>query len=276
MLQGWMDMEGFMPKWDANQYLRFGDERTQPARDLVGRIEVANPRRIIDLGCGPGNSTAVLRRRWPEAEIIGLDSSREMIEAASDAHPEGTWVLADAGAWSADDPFDIVASNAALHWVPDHAGLFPRLLAQVARGGALAVQMPAHHRFQLHHLIREVAEDPQWRDLLREARSAMTRETPTFYFDLLEPLTSRLSIWETDYYQILESPRAMVEWFKSTGLRPYLEALEDDPQRLRFEERLVEAFARSVPPRQDGRVLFAFPRLFILATPHASSGRPKP
>ena len=259
-----------MPKWDAKEYLKFGDERTQPVRDLVGRIEIAHPRRIIDLGCGPGNSTEVLRRRWPNAEIVGLDNSEEMIQAAAGAYPQGKWVSADIGSWSADAPFDIIFSNAALHWVPDHARLFPRLLSQLAPGGVLAVQIPAHHRSRLHHLIREVAEDPRWRHLLMKAANAMTREPPSFYFDLLEPLTSRLSIWETDYYHLLESHSSLLEWFRATGLRPYLDVLEDDRQRQRFEEKLAEVFTQSIPPRHDGRVLFAFPRLFILAAPAAS------
>lgn len=256
-----------MSKWDASHYLKFGDERTQPARDLAGRIEIDGPRRIIDLGCGPGNSTAVLRQRWPEAEIIGLDSSEEMLEAASRTHREGCWLWGDAGSWSAEPPFDIVFSNAALHWVPDHSRLFPHLLAQVAPGGILAVQMPAHHRSHAHRIIREVADDPRWRHLMNRAREAMTSETPGFYYDLLQPLTARLTLWETDYYHVLENPRAIVEWFRATGLRPYLDALEDEQQKLRFEERLIEAFDECYPRRRDGRLLFPFPRLFLLATP---------
>src|SRR5262245_13124239 len=130
-----------MPTWNAGQYLRFADERARPCRDLVAAIALEAPRRIIDLGCGPGNSTAVLAARWPEAEIIGLDSSEAMITAARRDAPQRTWILGDIAAWTCDAPFDLVFSNAALHWVPDHEVAYPRLLAQAAPGGALAAQV---------------------------------------------------------------------------------------------------------------------------------------
>ena len=254
-----------MGKWNAQLYLRFADERTQPAVDLTARIDVPHPKRIIDLGCGPGNSTAIQRSRWPWAEITGLDDSPEMIEAASESYPDGQWVLADAAAWRAEVPYDIVFSNAALQWLPDHARLFPHLFDQVAPGGALAVQMPAHHSSPVHRVILETAEDPAWRHLLEGARKAMTKESPGFYYELLQPLASRLVIWETEYYHFLDGPQAIVEWFRATGLRPYLSALESEEQRLQFEEKLVEGYARAYPRQKDGRVLFPFRRLFLIA-----------
>jgi trans-aconitate 2-methyltransferase len=254
-----------MPQWDAKQYLKFADERTQAARDLVARIEIDHPRRIIDLGCGPGNSTAILCTRWPAAEVIGLDSSPEMIEAASRSYPSVKWVLADAETWTTASPFDIVFSNAALQWVPHHARLLPRLLAQVAAGGVLAVQIPAHHRSRSHQVILEAADDPEWRHLMAAARSAMTRETPGFYYNVLQPLTSHLTLWETEYYHVLDGPQAMLEWFRGTGLRPYLAALENDQQRRRFQEKLIEGFEEIYPRQPDGRVLFPFCRLFLMA-----------
>ena len=132
-----------MPAWDANLYLKFANERTQPAIDLVSRINLANPQRIIDVGCGPGNSTAILRQRWPGAAVAGLDSSPEMIAAARLANPEQEWILADAGAWQADAPYDLVFSNATLQWLPDHERIVRRLFDQVAAGGALAFQIPS-------------------------------------------------------------------------------------------------------------------------------------
>lgn len=260
-------MAGFsiMPKWDSKTYLQFASERTQPAVDLVARIEVAHPKRIIDLGCGPGNSTAILQRRWADAEVIGLDSSPEMIAAATESNPKGKWVLADVGTWSADAPCDIVFSNAALHWLPDHARLFPHLLGQVTRGGALAVQMPAHHRSPVHQVMLEVADDPAWRHLMDGPRNAMTREPPDFYYSVLQPLATRLSIWETEYYHILDGPGAILEWFRGTGLRPFLAALENEEQRRLFEERLLAGYTRNYRRQRDGRVLFPFRRLFIIA-----------
>lgn len=254
-----------MPQWDVGSYLQFAEERTQPAVDLAARIEVAHPRHIIDLGCGPGNSTAVLRRRWPGARVIGLDNSPEMIAAASKSNPEETWVLADAATWTAKIPCDIVFSSAALQWLPDHGRLFPHLMGQVAPGGVLAVQLPAHHGTTAHHAILQVADDPRWSHLMGTARNAMTRESPHFYYDVLQPLASRLFIWTTEYYHVLDGPRAILEWFRGTGLRPFLAALEDDEQRRHFEDELVEGFSGIYPRQRNGLVLFPFRRLFMLA-----------
>jgi trans-aconitate 2-methyltransferase len=252
-----------MPTWDAVQYLQFASERTQPAIDLASRIAVAHPARIIDLGCGPGNSTGILRQRWPEAHLIGLDSSAEMIAAATEAYPQGEWLLADISTWTAETPFNIVFSNATLHWLPNHAQLLPHLLAQVAPGGALAVQMPAHYRSPVHEAIVEVAADARWRHLMAAPLNAMTKEPPPFYYNLFTPLTARLELWETEYYHVMESPQAIVEWFRGTGLRPYLEALPDDAQRQDFEALLLERYAQRYSREDDGKVLFPFRRLFI-------------
>lgn len=255
-----------MPTWDANVYLQFAGERAQPALDLIARIRLPDPARIMDLGCGPGNSAAMLRARWPGADITGLDSSAEMIAAATQAYPEGQWILEDAASWTAETPFDLVFSNAALQWLPDHARLFPHLLAQVAPGGAFAVQMPAHFQSSMHQVILEVAEDASWRSRMDAPRNALTRESPAFYYDLLQPLASRLDLWETEYYHVLDGPQSIVEWFRGTGLRSYLEALETEEQRQRFEQRVLEGYTRAYPRQGDGRILFPFRRLFLIAT----------
>lgn len=254
-----------MPSWDADQYLRFSSERTQPARDLAARIAIAEPERIIDLGCGPGNSTAILRLRWPTAEIHGLDNSREMIAAASESYPQGKWILADAATWAAEVPFDIVFSNAALQWLPHHSTLFPHLFLQVVAGGALAVQMPAHFNSPLHREIIETADDPRWKNLMVSAKNALTRESPSFYYNLLQPIALRLEIWETEYYHIMETPQDMLEWFRGTGLRPFLSALKSEREKQAFEEILLQRYVKSYPPQSDGRILFPFRRLFIVA-----------
>src|SRR5882724_6567940 len=126
-----------MPRWDSDQYLKFANERTQPAVDLLTRVAMDAPRSVADLGCGPGNSTGLLRQRWPAAAVVGVDSSAEMLDAARKAHSDGTWQLADIAHWTPSAPCDVVFSNAALHWVPDHVRIFPHLMAQVAPGGAL-------------------------------------------------------------------------------------------------------------------------------------------
>lgn len=254
-----------MPTWDANLYLQFANERTQPSLDLIARIAVSHPQRIIDLGCGPGNSTEMLRQRWSKADITGLDSSPEMIAAASKAHPEAKWVLADAARWTADAPFDIVFSNAALQWVPNHAALFGHLLEQVTPRGVLAVQMPTHFQSPVHQLMLEIADAPMWQQRMHKAKNALVSEKPSFYYDVLQPLASRIDIWETEYFHIMESPESIVQWISGTGLRPFLEALEDEEQKLQFQEMLRAGVRRAYPRQKDGRVLFPFRRLFIVA-----------
>ncbi len=254
-----------MPEWDAITYLQFANERTRPSLDLVQRIAVPDPRRIIDLGCGPGNSTEVLRRRWPEAEVTGLDSSPKMIESARVAWPENQWILADAATWTASQPFDLVFSNAMLQWLPDHTRLLPRLFEQVAPGGALAAQLPAHYELPMHREIVEVSRDPAWDNRMQGARNALTKQPASFYYDTLQPLGARIDLWETIYYHEVPGPEALIEWFRGTGMRPFLEALSSDQERVRFETMLLKRYITSYPRRPSGLVLFPFRRLFFVA-----------
>jgi len=251
-----------MPNWNAAQYLQFADERTRPCRDLAARIAAAAPRTVIDLGCGPGNSTAVLAGRWPEAEITGLDNSAEMLAAALRDYPALRWEQADIGEWASDGGpvFDVVFSNAALHWTPDHAVLFPRLLA---RAGVLAVQLPAASDEPAQRLIRSLAASPEWRGRFTGAVADWHTHDPAFYYDVLAG-AAKLDLWTTDYYHVLEGPEAIVEWYRGTGLRPYLAALADG-DRERFLAEYLEALRPNYPRRADGRVLFPFRRLFIVA-----------
>lgn len=254
-----------MPQWNPEQYLKFGSERTQPVRDLIGRIELEDPRRIADLGCGPGNSTEELGRRWPRSSIEGIDNSAEMIERARRAYPNGHWRVSDAACWTPEEPVDLIFSNAMLHWVRDHERLCPRLLEQTAPGGALAVQVPAHYDLPLHREILEVSRHPLWAVRMEQARNALTNHPPEFYYDLLAPVASRVDVWETTYYHVLAGPESVLEWFRGTGLRPFLEALADDGERGRFEGMLGERYAKSYARRTNGRVLFPFRRLFFVA-----------
>ena len=253
-----------MPTWDPGVYLHFANQRTQPAIDLIARIRL-EPARVIDLGCGPGNSTAVLRERWPQADITGLDNSAEMLAAATQAHPAGKWILADAASWQATLPVDLVFSNAALQWIPNHAAVFTHLIAQVAPHGALAVQVPAHYKSPIHQVTLEVANDPAWRHLMDEPQRALTYAAPAFYYDLLQPLAANIDLWETEYYHIVDNAQAIVTWFRGTGLRPFLEALETAEQRQQFEQRVLEGYTQAYAPQADGRILFPFRRLFMVA-----------
>jgi trans-aconitate 2-methyltransferase len=262
-----------MPTWDAALYLQFSDERTRPAADLVARVPLDHPAHIVDLGCGPGNSTEMLRRRWPQATLVGVDSSPEMLAAARAAYPNGRWVRGDAAHWSADALVDLVFANASLQWVRDHARLLPRLLAQTGPGGVLAVQMPRLLGSPLQQAIRKVADLPEWRHATAAAQRAIAVEPPSFYYDLLQPHARRLEIWETEYCHVMADVAAIVEWIRGTGLRPYLEALDSDEQRGRFQERLLGALREVYTPRIDGRVLFPFRRLFIVAQREGGSPR---
>jgi trans-aconitate 2-methyltransferase len=257
-----------MPNWDARQYLRFAEERTRPCRDLAAQIAISSPRQVIDLGCGPGNSTQVLAKRWPGAQLTGLDSSPEMIEAARQAVPSCRWAVGDIPSWTAanERPFDVVFSNAALQWVADHTTLYPRLLAQVAPGGALAVQVPYNIDSPGHGIARSLAASAGWRS---HFPASGVREWHVhdagFYYDLLAPHSARVELWETEYIHVLPAAEAIVEWYKGTGLRPFLEGLSSPDEREHFVADYLDQIRAAYPPRADGHVLFPFLRLFLIA-----------
>jgi trans-aconitate 2-methyltransferase len=251
-----------MLDWNAPQYLRFADERTRPCRDLVARIDLTAPRTIVDLGCGPGNSTAVLAERWPTAAITGLDNSPDMLSAAHRDHPGLTWVQSDIAEWALDTaPVDVVFSNAALQWVPDHAALFPRLLA---RARVLAVQLPTASDAPAQRAIRQLATSAEWRPRFARAVIDWHSHDASYYYDALAAGAASLDIWETDYMHVLEGPEAIVEWYRGTGLRPFLNALPD-ALRAEFLAAYLDAIRPHYPARIDGRVLFPFRRLFLVA-----------
>lgn len=254
-----------MQSWDSTQYLKFEAERTRPCRDLIAAIPLRAPARIIDLGCGPGNSTAALAARWPEASLTGIDSSSAMLDQARADYPQITWAEGDIATWAADTPFDLVFSNAALQWVPDHATLYPHLFAQVAPGGALAIQVPANIDATAHSLMRELAASPRWSPYFPAPVREWHAHPAEFYYDTLSPLTPHLDLWYTDYQHILAGPAAIAEWYRGTGLRPFLAPLPDDAARETFIADYIEGLTLRFPVRPDGRVLFPFRRLFVIA-----------
>ena len=254
-----------MPSWNADLYLQFASERNQPSIDLTARIRLDAPSRIIDLGCGPGNSTAVVRGRWPGAELVGMDHSADMMAKARADFPEAAWELGEIPTWSPTQKFDLVFSNAALQWVLDHATLIPHLFAQVASGGALAVQIPAHLESAVHRAIVEIAADPEWTTAMQSAQHSLNVGTPESYYDLLCGGAAHLDLWVTTYQHVLAGPGAVVEWIRGTGLRPFLEALPNDDQRTRFTARRLARVTEQYPRRADGKVIFPFRRLFFVA-----------
>ena len=254
-----------MSDWNAKHYLKFGDERTRPAVDLVTRIKLTAPRRIFDLGCGPGNSTAILGERWPEAEIVGIDSSPGMIATAKEQHPEGNWESGDISTWTPDEPADLIFSNAALQWIPDHGELMQRLIRATAVGGALAFQIPGGSFAEVRKLIHELSHAPRWNDRMTAARTALTMEPPAFYYDSLVKEATSLDLWETEYHHVMESTDAIVDWISSTGLRPFVAALEDEEERNNVVGELRRRVAAAYEGRTDGQVLFPFRRTFVIA-----------
>lgn len=250
--------------WDAARYLAFADERTRPARELAARVRVACVASAVDLGCGPGNSTRVVAERWPEALVTGVDDSGEMIAAAREADPDGEWVLSALQDWEPASPVDVVFSNAALQWLPDHEVVVPRLLELVAPGGALAFQVPSTDYGTIRELMADVSRDPAWTARMGAARGRIHTQAPGAYYDMLAPGAAAVDIWETEYSHVVDSSEAVVEWISSTGLRPYLEPLTPAEAR-RFTGMLRDRAREAYPSQADGRVLFPFRRLFVIA-----------
>jgi trans-aconitate 2-methyltransferase len=253
--------------WSARQYSVFEAERTRPVRDLLSAVPPVEVRTAVDLGCGPGNSTEVLRQRFPDAAVSGVDSSAEMIAAARSRLPDLPFDLSDISTWDAAGPFDVILANAVLQWVPNHETLLPRLIGKLATGGSLAVQMPDNLDEPAHRLMRETAAAGPWAEKLSGAASARSgRRGADYYYTLLKPHAGRVDVWRTTYHHALAGgPDDVVEWFKGSGLRPFLAPL-DAGEAAAFLARYRAGIALDYPPGQDGSVLLPFPRLFIVAT----------
>lgn len=251
-------------EWDPQQYLRFADQRLRPALDLLARVPLDRPGRVVDLGCGAGNVTAILKRRFPAAEVSGIDGSAAMLDKARIAAPDCRFVQADIGAWQPDTAPDLIYSNAALHWLGGHDTLFPRLLSLLSPGGVLAVQMPAMHDAPFRRLQPEVAANGPWAEALRGRGSARDILAPGAYWDLLKPRAHELDLWETIYLHPLHGEDPIVEWASGSSLRPFLEPLPPELQQA-FRRAYAEALRPHYPRRADGTTLLPFRRLFMLA-----------
>lgn len=253
-----------MAVWDPSQYLKFADHRLRPALDLLARIPADAPARVLDLGCGPGNITPHLARRWPDARIVGLDGSPQMLAKARAAMPDVAWVEADIAAWDPPEPLDVIYSNAALQWLDSHERLFPRVMGWLAEGGVLAVQMPRNHQAPSHTDILATVADGPWRDRLTPLLRPSPVAPPEAYYRILAPLARGLDIWETVYIQVLEGENPVAEFTKGSALKPLLDALEE-PMRGAFERAYRQRIAASYPREADGRTLFPFRRQFLIA-----------
>jgi len=225
--------ELMMSRWDPDSYLRFEHERTLPSHDLVARIKLTDPKTVVDIGCGPGNSTSVLRNAWPGADVIGLDNSEEMIKKARATFPGGKWVLADATDWHSDDKYDLVFSNATLQWIPNHEKLLRQLFDRINMNGALAAQVPFNIESPLYKALLAVSESSKWHNLMIGCSDQIFYRDETHYYSLLSRLSTRVEIWMTTYFHIMETHQNLVDWYASTGMKMYLERIETEEKRCR-------------------------------------------
>jgi trans-aconitate 2-methyltransferase len=253
-----------MSGWNPDLYLRYQDERTQPAYDLAARIDIAQPARIIDLGCGPGNSTRVLRERWSAAKIAGLDNSQEMIQKARETYPQETWIQADIADWRPEEKFDVLFSCATLQWLPGHESLIRKLFDHVNARGAFAVQLPANNRSPLHMALLKTAREPEWSDATAGCEGMITYQDPGFYYDALARLSKRVILWQTTYYHVMADHQGLIEWYSSTGMKTYLARLAGEQERKAFQRQVLEECRAEYPPQADGKILFPFQRLFFI------------
>ncbi len=251
--------------WNPASYLKFARERTQPAIDLVTRIKSMNPAKIADVGCGPGNSTQVLFSRWPDAGITGFDNSPSMIEKAKRDYPGLKWSLLDAGRDEFPDTYDIIFSNAALQWIPDHPRLLVKFREFLSDSGLIAVQIPLFWDMAVGKGLMRVSSGPRWNSQTGGTADSLAIHDYSYYFDILSASYSEIEIWETDYMHIMESHLSILEMVSSTGLRPFLERLDGDTERKEFEAAVLEEIIRDYPLQAGGKVIFPFKRLFFIA-----------
>ncbi|MFV2040258.1 MAG: methyltransferase domain-containing protein [Acidimicrobiales bacterium] len=251
--------------WDPAQYLSFADHRLRPAAELLARVRADTVASMVDLGCGAGTVAPLLRSRWPEATYLGVDSSPEMLDRATADQPEAAWLEADVATWRPDRPVDLLYSNAALHWLPDHQTLLPELMAALNPGGVLAVQMPANFDEPTHTTIAEVAQERDWSVDLEPLLLGAPVDTPGAYHRLLSPVSQQLDIWTTTYLQELSGPDAVTAWVSGSALRPVLTALTEAEAR-EFTAEYTGRVNGHYPRGDSGTTLLPFTRLFLVAT----------
>lgn len=248
-----------MADWNPSLYLQYGAERTRPAAELLARIALNDVSSIVDLGCGPGNSTALLHQRWPSARIVGVDNSPAMLEQARVAVPECRFIEADIQRFRPEHALNLIYANASLQWVPDHYELLPHLVSLLALNGVLAIQMPDNKQEPTHVLMREVAYEQGYPDRSRDALPGVHA-----YYDILSEAGCEVDIWRTTYYHKMSSHQAIIDWVSATGLRPWLQELNESEQR-NYLKRYQELLEQQYPLQENGQILLAFPRLFIVA-----------
>jgi trans-aconitate 2-methyltransferase len=254
------------PDWSPALYMKFETERTRAARDLLVNVPLASARAVYDLGCGPGNGVELLQQRFPQAQVCGVDSSEAMLAHARRRAPQTCFLLRDINDWTPDRPADLIFANAALHFLPRHESLFPRLAGLLGRGGCLAVQMPNVLREASHAAMRLVAADGPWASrLVPIAKTRPVIASFEDYYAWLRPLCRAIEFWTTTYIHQLNGPDDIVDWFAGSGLRPFLDPL-DENERVEFLARYRRELEQAYPVGADGKTFFSYPRLFLIAT----------
>lgn len=253
-----------MPTWDPGQYLINERHRTRAAEDLLSRVTTENPSRVIDLGCGPGNSTALLAERWPQARITGVDSSPDMLAAAGKRLPGVRFLLADIASWQPEETVDVIFANAVLQWLPDHPRLCRRLLSSLNPGGMLAIQVPANFGGPTHTSMAEIAGSPRWRSQLEGVLVADPVAEPEEYVRMLSGASRSIDVWDTTYYHLLQGDDPVLEWVRGAGLRPVLDTLGTEAAE--FTEEYRQALRSRYPSEPDGTTIFPFRRIFVVVT----------
>jgi trans-aconitate 2-methyltransferase len=252
--------------WSASQYSKFEQERNRPITDLLAQIRVDNVQNGMDIGCGPGNSTALLAAKFPNAQLSGIDSSADMIAAAEKKLPSAAFSVEDISVWNDAKSYDIILANASLHWVPNHQVLFPALINKLSPGGVLAVQMPDNFEEPAHQLMRETTAEGPWANKLADSSNKIARESAEWYYEHLHSKVSSFDIWRTTYFHPMAGgAKDVVEWFKGAGLRPFLDPLTDE-EKSDFLLKYTEKISKGYTVNSDGSILLPYPRLFILVT----------
>jgi trans-aconitate 2-methyltransferase len=250
--------------WNPETYLQFEEQRTRPVHELLARVPLEAPGLIFDLGCGPGNSTAALAARWPEARLVGLDNSLEMLDQARKCVSGAHWLHADIASWQPEQPVDLLFANASLQWVPQPEAAVRRLFSYLAPGGVLAFQVPANHEGPPHSLVDQALQETNLSD--RVERSELSRHVlePAAYYRALSPAARAVDIWDTKYLQVLDGEDAVFDWIKGTALVPILAVLNES-EKQQFVGALRALLRAAYPREAGGKTLMPFRRRFVVA-----------
>ena len=253
-----------MTKWNSEKYLKFEKERTQPAIDLVKRVEGRNVSSVLDVGCGPGNSSVVIKNIYPNADILGIDFSADMIERAKKDYTDIIFEQWDADVFieETSQKFDLIFSNACLQWLPNQFKTITNLYKLLNDNGIMAVQIPCNFDEPIHHLIHKVVTGEKWKTVIKHQRN-YTMSSVEEYFNVISALSNEFNIWTTTYHHVLSSHEAIWSWYEGTGLRPYLSQI-DDSMKDEFKKDIMEEIRKNYPLQKNGKVIFDFPRLFFI------------